>query len=81
MTQTADPAGAVAETVSITLPRKGADDIVSYSPKLATRLHQLLARNTNVDLNATERDELEALAELAQVKQLLAMSLAAKASA
>ena len=81
MTQTAAPAVAAAETVSITLPRKVADDIVNYTPSLATRLHHLLARTTNGDLNATERDELEALAELAQVKQLLALSLAAKATA
>ena len=73
MTQTADPA--IADLVSISLSRKLATRLVQYSPKLAGRLHHLLARNTNGDLTATEREELEALAELAQLKQLLALAL------
>ena len=75
MTQTAEPLAPAADTVSITLPRKVAADIVHCSPHLADRLHHLLARNTNGDLNVTERDELEALAELAEIKQLLALAM------
>ena len=79
MTQTAEPV--VADVVSISLSRKLATHLVQYTPTLAERLHRLLARNTNGDLNATEREELEALAELAQVKQLLALALEGGAAA
>jgi hypothetical protein len=79
MTQTADPAAV--ETVSITLPRKLAADLVHCSPRMAERLHRLLDRNANDDLSPTERDELESLAELAQVKQLLALAMGVEAVA
>jgi hypothetical protein len=73
MTQTAT--AAVEDTVSFTLSRKVAADIVHCSSHLADRLHHLLERNTDGLLNPTEQAELEALADLAQVKQLLAMAL------
>ncbi len=74
MTQIADPI-ADSDTVSIKLPRKVAATIVHHSPAVVDWMHHLLERNTDGLLNPTERAELEALVELAQVKQLLALAL------
>ncbi len=62
-------------TVSIPMRREVAEHIVAYSPVLATRLHHLLDLNGDGLLNPAEQAEVEALVELAQVKQLLAMAL------
>lgn len=74
MTQVTDPLVAD-DMVSLTLPRKVAADIVNCSPHLADRLHYLLQRNGDGPLAPAEQSELEALVDIAQVKQLIAMAL------
>ena len=74
MTQVVEPITA-SDTVSITLPRKLAATLVHHSPAVVDWMHHLLERNTDGLLNPTEQAELEALVELAQVKQLLATAL------
>ena len=42
-----------------------------FSPKLNAKLQDLMDRNTEGELSATERDELEALVELSETIALL----------
>ena len=82
MTQIVEPVAATdGHTVSITLSRRVATDIVTFSPHLAERMHELLERNGDGPLNAVEQAELETLVDLAQIKQLLAMALGGGAAA
>ena len=63
--------------VTFSLDRRAADHITRMSPAMADRMHHLLERNTDGDLNPIEHAELEALVELAQVKHLLTLAIAA----
>lgn len=44
---------------------------IRFPPKADARLQQLMARNTEGQLTAPERDELEALAELSETMALV----------
>jgi hypothetical protein len=68
MTPTADP-------VTFSVPRTILSDIVRLSADLIDRMHELLERNTDGKLNATERRELETLVQMAEFGQIVSMAL------
>ena len=72
---TVAPPTAIEDTVSLTMTRKMAANLVNGSPRLADRMHLLLERNTDGLLNPTEQAELESLIDVAQVKQLIALAI------
>jgi hypothetical protein len=57
------------------LPRSAVTDVLALSAELTDQMHALLGRNTDGGLNATEKSELEALVRVAQVGQILSMSI------
>jgi hypothetical protein len=61
-----------AETIVLTIPRAMVPELPSLSRGLTDRMHALLERNTEGNLNAAEREELETLVEMAQFAQILA---------
>lgn len=61
------------ESVTVTIPRSIAGELPSISAQLNDRMHELLERNTEGNLSAVERAELETLVQMAQFAQLLAM--------
>jgi hypothetical protein len=65
----------IAESVTVTLPRSTVRDVLSLSSDLNERMHALLERNTDGQLTPTERNELEALVRVAEIGQILSMSL------
>jgi hypothetical protein len=65
----------IAESVTVTLPRSTVRDVLSLSSDLNERMHALLERNTDGQLTPTERSELEALVRVAEIGQILSMSL------
>ena len=62
------------ETVVLTIPRAFLPELPALSKGLTDRMHALLERNTDGALTATEREELEALVQMAQFAQVLAMA-------
>ena len=62
------------DLVTLNLPRALVGEIPRLSRELNDRMHALLERNTEGDLTATERAELETLVQMAQFAQLLAMA-------
>ena len=68
MIQTADP-------VTFSVPRTVLSDIVSLSAELTDRMHELLERNTDGQLGATEKAELERLVLIAQFGQIVSSAL------
>lgn len=73
MIQAADP-------VTLSVPRAVLSGIVSLSAELTDRMHELLERNTNGELNAIEKAELESLVRMAQFGQIVSMALECKGS-
>ncbi len=65
---------ATLESVVLTIPRALVSELPSLSRGLTDRMHALLERNTEGTLNATEREELETLVDMAQFAQILAMA-------
>ncbi len=63
------------DTITVTLPRSAVTDVLSLSAELTDQMHALLERNTDGALNETEKSELEALVRVAQVGQILSMSI------
>ena len=66
---------APADTVTLTLPRALASDIPALADDLIDRMHELLERNTEGTLSATERGELATLVQMAQFAQILALAV------
>jgi hypothetical protein len=63
------------DAVTLTLPRSAIPGVVSLSDTLLDRMHELLERNTDGQLSAVEREEVETLVLMAQFGQLLAAAL------
>ena len=62
--------------VTITLSPDVARNFATLPPRLEERLHVLLERSTDDQLNAMERDELLTLVAMAQFTQLVATAIA-----
>ena len=63
---------AAEEIVVLSIPRALAPELPALSQSLTDRMHALLERNTDGALNATEREELTTLVEMAQFAEILA---------
>lgn len=63
------------EAITLTLPRSAVPDVVSLSTTLLNRMHALLERNTDGNLSAVEREELDTLVQMAQFGQIVSMAL------
>lgn len=59
------------ETIAIPVELVTSVAAFRFSPKLNTKLQALMDRNTEGDLSAAEREELEALVELSETIALL----------
>jgi hypothetical protein len=68
MVQLADP-------VTVSVSRTVLTGIVELSAELADRMHQLLERNTDGQLGATGKAELETLVRMAEFGQIVSMAL------
>ena len=68
MTQAADP-------ITISVPRTVLSEIVSLSSELTDRMHALLERNTDAQLDPVEKNELETLVKMAEFGQIVSMAL------
>jgi hypothetical protein len=65
------------DSIVISVPRKIAADVSRMSDDLAVRMHDLLERNTDGALSATERAELETLVRIAEFGQLVSLAIEA----
>ncbi len=65
----------VSESVTVTLPRTAVGGVLSLSKALLDHMHELLERNTDGALSPFEREELEALVEMAQFGQVFSTAL------
>jgi hypothetical protein len=72
MTQVADP-------ITISVPRTVLADIVRLSEELTDRMHALLERNTDGDLTAAEKAELQTLVRMAEFGQIVSTALGPQA--
>jgi len=63
--------------VTLKLPRTAVEDFPVITEALISRMHNLLERNTDGLLSATEVDEAETLVELVQFSQVVVLSLEA----
>ena len=61
------------EFVSLRVPRSAIPEIPGLANELVDRMHNLLERNTDGELTAIERQELETLVRMAQFAQILAL--------
>jgi hypothetical protein len=66
------------DDISVKLPRAVVAELPSLSADLTARMHALLERNTDGELNGTEREELETLVRMAEVAQILSMVASAR---
>jgi hypothetical protein len=64
MHQTADP-------VTVSVPRTLLSGVVELSRELSDRMHELLERNTDGQLGAMEKSELETLVRMAEFGEIL----------
>jgi hypothetical protein len=63
------------DPVTLTLPASVATAIPAMAQRLVDRLHELLERNTDGQLTANEREELESLVDMAQFAQVFAAAV------
>ena len=63
------------ESITVTLPAGVAHEIPIMAERLVQRMHNLLERNTEGQLNDLEKDELQALVEMAEFAQVFAMAV------
>jgi hypothetical protein len=68
MLQATDP-------ITFSVPRAVLSDIVQLSSELTDRMHELLERNTDGQLSATEKTELETLVRVAQFGEIVSLAL------
>jgi len=64
-----------AGSITVTLPASVAGEIPVLARRLVDRMHELLERNTEGQVNGVEREELEALVEMAEFAQLVATAV------
>lgn len=62
-------------SITVTLPASVAADIPVMAQRLVDRMHELLERNTDGHLSDAEREEVEALVEMAEFAQLFASAV------
>jgi hypothetical protein len=72
---------APADSITISVPRRVLSGIANLSDELTDRMHALLERNTDGGLNATERQELETLVQMAEFGQIVSAALHVRESA
>jgi len=63
------------EPITFSVPRGLLTDIEHLSAELTDHMHDLLERNTDGRLSATEKAELEALVRMAEFGQIVSMAL------
>lgn len=68
MVQMADP-------VTLSLPRQVLTDLATLTDEMTDRMHALLERNTDGQLDEVELRELEFLTSVAQFGQIIALAL------
>ena len=61
--------------ITVTLPASVANDMPVMAQRLVDRMHELLERNTDDQLDPVEREELEALVEMAEFAQVVAAAV------
>ena len=66
------------DSVTISVPRTTLASIVEMSSEMTDRMHQLLEKNTDGDLRAHEKAELESLVRIAELGQIAALALRPK---
>ncbi len=59
------------ESSTISLPRTVLTELGTLSPDMLDRMHELLSRNTDGDLNPSELGELKSLVRLAEIQQII----------
>jgi hypothetical protein len=64
-----------ADAITLTFPANVASTIPTMAGRLLDRMHELLERNTEGKLSATEREELEGLVGMAEFAQVLAAAI------
>lgn len=62
-------------SITVTLPASVACEFPTMAQRLVQRMHDLLERNTEDQLNELEREELEALVEMAEFAQVFATAV------
>jgi hypothetical protein len=65
----------VADPVTISVPRAVLDELANLSADFVERMHELLERNTDGQLNASEKLELERLVRIAEFGQIISTAL------
>ena len=65
----------LADPITFCVPRTVLSELVHLSAELTDRMHALLERNTDGQLAATEREELETLVRIAQFGQIVSSAL------
>jgi hypothetical protein len=63
------------DPVTLTLPASVATALPTMAQRLVDRMHELLERNTDAQLNVNEREELESLVDMAQFAQVFAAAV------
>ncbi len=60
--------------ITVTFPASIANDVPVMAQRLIDRMHLLLERNANGELNFMEQDELKALVDMAEFAQVMAVA-------
>jgi hypothetical protein len=63
------------DSITVTLPASVAMQVPALAKPLVDRMHELLERNTEGQLSAIERDELEGLVRMAEFAELVAAAV------
>ena len=63
------------ESITVTLPASVAHELPVMANRLVERMHDLLERNTEGQLNELEQEELQALVDMAEFAQVFAMAV------
>ena len=71
---------ATADPVTLTIPRTVLSAMLSLSADLTDRMHELLERNTDGQLNSAERRELDILVQVAEFGQIISTALNGQSS-
>ncbi len=69
------------DPITFSVPRALLSDISRLSGELTDRLHVLLERNTEGELNPTESAELQTLVQMAQFSQIVTYALQSSSAA
>ena len=63
------------DSITVILPASLVNDFPVMAERLVERMHELLERNTEGQLNDLEKDELRALVEMAEFAQVFATAV------